>query len=184
MDLAFVPIVALLLACPQRRWAMLGGACSATAAFSGCWMFAVLFVVIALDPWVNGLRRARLRRKNVERAAAKLARNFHERPAVAAYCAVATAAQRRLSLSGLTGWPHGWKRCGGHVGQAHIGKARGMGGCNSEPVTDGGPPVTVYLCAVHHAEQEGRTDEFEEKYGINLREAAAKQHGGLGDLMI
>ena len=112
------------------------------------------------------------------------ARNFHERPPVDPFCAVALEAQRRTAASGLTGWPHGWSRCVGAIGQAHIGTARGMGGCNSEPVTEDGPPRTVYLCIGHHREQEGDTEVFEERYGIDLEEAARAQHSGLGDLMI
>lgn len=63
-----------------------------------------------------------------------------------------------------------WRPCWGHVDQCHI-KPRGMGGCNS----DG---ATVYLCRGHHMEQEGRTDAFEAKYGVDLRAEGARQHAG------
>lgn len=108
--------------------------------------------------------------RNEARRAAMLARNFKPRPAVEPWCAVATARMRYQAKHGLKSTPESWRQCWGHVDQCHI-KPRGMGGCNS----DG---ATVYLCRWHHMEQEGRTDAFEAKYGIDLRAEGVRQHAG------
>lgn len=183
MSIVFMVATVLLVLCPHKLWPALGGALAATSGFAECWWFAALFALIALDPWVSGVRVTSLKRRNVKRHAERLARNFHARPAFEPFCAVAEAA-RRSATSGLTGWPTGWTRCWGEAGQAHFGKARGMGGVNSEPADDPDEPVTVYLCRAHHREQEGRTEDFEAKYDINLKEAARAQHRGLGDMLI
>lgn len=108
--------------------------------------------------------------RNEARRAAMLARNFKPRPSVEPWCAVATARLRHQAKHGSKSTPESWRPCLGPVDQCHI-KPRGMGGCNS----DG---ATVYLCRGHHMEQEGRTEAFEAKYGVDLREEGARQHAG------
>lgn len=184
MTTLFAMITAGILVAPLRSWPYLGGLAALASAGSGCWGFAVLFTLMGLDPWASGLRASSLRRRNVERHAKMLARNFHDRPAYTPDCAVLTARNSRQARSGIKGWPESWTACSGHVGQAHFGRARGMGGCNSEPADDHENPVTVYLCHAHHQEQERGDTRFEAKYGIKLKEAARAQHRGLGDLLL
>ena len=108
--------------------------------------------------------------RNEARQAAMRARNFKPRPAVEPWCVVAMALLHHRAKHGLKSTPDGWRPCFGPIDQCHI-KPRGMGGCNS----DG---ATVYLCRAHHMEQEGRTEAFEAKYKVNLREAGERQHAG------
>lgn len=66
------------------------------------------------------------------------------------------------TVAGFLGGPDG---CRGRIDPAHL-QTRGAGGYdrNNE----------VPLCRRHHDEQEGHTAEFEAKYGVNLREIAAR----------
>lgn len=52
-------------------------------------------------------------------------------------------------------------RCDGAVVPAHL-VCRGMGGCNGDRFS------LFPACEKHHAEQEGKTDEFQARYGLDL----------------
>ena len=108
--------------------------------------------------------------RNEARRAAMLAKNFRPRPPVEPWCAVATAKMKYQAKHGAKSVPEAWRPCWGSVDQCHI-KPRGMGGCNS----DG---ATVYLCRAHHMEQEGRTEQFEAKYSLDLRAHGERQLAG------
>lgn len=56
--------------------------------------------------------------------------------------------------------------CRGDVVAAHVVKTRGAGAWDRGFVAP--------LCAGHHAEQEGRTAEFNAKYGVDLEQVAAE----------
>lgn len=177
IDIVFAMIVLGTLTLPLERWPLMAAAASASAACSGRFGFAFLFAVIGLDAIADLRRRTAMKRKNIERAAKMHARNFGERPSVEPWCVIATAAARYQAKHGRKAWPSGWVRCAGKVEAAHY-TPRGMGGCNSSA------EEVVYLCKAHHGEQEGRSEEFETKYGVDLLAAGAEQRKGLGDLMI
>lgn len=61
-------------------------------------------------------------------------------------------------------WPAGWAPCWGPIDPAHV-RTRGAGGTADD---------VVYLCRGHHREQEGRTADFEARYGVDLTAEAAR----------
>jgi hypothetical protein len=121
------------------------------------------------------MKRTRLKSANLERRAEMRTRNFPDRPAITPWCLVALALERYQARHGTKMIPHGWTSCwSGEPDTAHVVRARGMGGCNSSK------DEVAYLCRGHHSEQEGRTEYFEAKYGIDL--AAAAAHLAAGEL--
>ena len=88
---------------------------------------------------------------------------------------MALALERYQARHGAKMIPAGWTRCwAGEPDAAHVVRARGMGGVNSDKTQ------VAHLCRGHHTEQEGRTAAFEAKYGIDLAAAAAKLAAGVG----
>lgn len=65
----------------------------------------------------------------------------------------------------LAGGMYGWKCCL-KVDPAHVFKTRGAGAYDHGEV--------VPLCRIHHVEQEGRTEAFNAKYGVDLRAEARR----------
>lgn len=119
------------------------------------------------------LKRTRLKSQNPERRAELRARNFPDRPMVAPWCLVALALERYQARHGSKMIPAGWTPCWpGEPDAAHVVRARGMGGVNSDKTQ------VAYLCRGHHTEQEGRSAAFEAKYGIDLAAEAAKLAAG------
>lgn len=121
------------------------------------------------------LRRTRLKSRNEVRAAKMRALNFPERPLVQPWCLVALALRRYQAVHGEKAIPAGWTECWGPVDPAHVVRARGMGGANSDKTQ------VAYLCRGHHGEQEGRTCAFEARYKIDLAAAAACLAAGATD---
>jgi hypothetical protein len=122
------------------------------------------------------MKRTRLKSENPERRAEMRARNFPDRPAVAPWCLVALALQRYQARHGAKMIPQGWTPCwAGGPDIAHVVRARGMGGCNSSK------EEVAHLCRGHHGEQEGRSEAFEAKYGVDLAAAAARLAAGERD---
>lgn len=119
------------------------------------------------------MKRTRLKSANLERRAEMRARNFPDRPAVAPWCLVAIELERYQARHGAKQVPAGWTRCWtGEPDPAHVVHARGMGGVNSSK------DEVAYLCRGHHNEQEGRSEAFEAKYGVDLAAAAARLAAG------
>lgn len=119
------------------------------------------------------MKRTRLKSENPERRAEMRARNFPDRPTITPWCLVAIALERYQARHGAKMIPRGWAPCwAGAPDPAHVVHARGMGGVNSSK------DEVAYLCRGHHGEQEGRTEAFEAKYGIDLAAAAARLAAG------
>lgn len=100
---------------------------------------------------------------NLKRAKEKRERNFpprtgHER------CAIEVKA-----MSMLGPIPADWSGCWGAIDPAHVVHTRGMGGCGSSK------DEVVYLCRGHHGEQEGRSEAFEARYGVDLKALVGEQ---------
>lgn len=114
--------------------------------------------------------RTRIKAVNPERAALMRERNFPKRPAVV-WCLLAHRLAAYQAEHGEKATPPGWSLCCGRVDFAHT-TPRGMGGCNSSK--DNG----VYMCRRHHQEQEGRSEDFELRYGVDLTAEAAKVAAG------
>lgn len=106
--------------------------------------------------------KTRIKPVNSKRAREKHARNFPPRTGYER-CAIAVKADALFSI------PAGWRGCSGSVEAAHVVHARGHGGCNSSA------DEVVYLCTGHHGEQEGKSREFEARYGVDLAQLAAEQ---------
>jgi hypothetical protein len=122
------------------------------------------------------VKRTRLKSENPERRAEMRARNFPDRPMVTPWCLVALALERYQARHGAKMFPAGWTPCwAGEPDPAHVIRARGMGGVNSSK------DEVAYLCRGHHGEQEGRTEAFEARYGIDLAAAAARLVAGERD---
>jgi hypothetical protein len=116
--------------------------------------------------------KTRIKAKNPERAAKMRARNFPDRPPVV-WCLLAhRIAAYQAEHGAKAALPKGWSRCWGPVDAAHVVHARGAGGCNSSK------DEVAYLCRRHHEEQEGRLEEFQRRYGVDLVEEAAKVAAG------
>ncbi len=113
----------------------------------------------------------RLRAKNPERAAEMRDRNFPDRPPIV-WCLLAHRLAAYQAEHGEKARPAGWSRCWGPVDAAHVLHNRGMGGCNSSR------DEVAYLCRGHHQEQEGRSEDFEKRYGVDLAAEAAKVAAG------
>lgn len=108
--------------------------------------------------------KTRINATNPERLARLRAQQFPERPAVKPWCLVALKLAEYRRKHGAKQQPAGWFRCWGPVDPAHV-VTRGAGG-KADDVVD--------LCRGHHREQEGRTAEFEERYGVDLKAEAAR----------
>lgn len=108
------------------------------------------------------MKRGRINPRNEARAAKMRARNFPTTPVVPPTCLIAFELQRYRARHGAKMKPAGWSDCWGPVDPAHV-TTRGMGGCNSDATQ------VVRLCRGHHREQEGRTDEFEARYNVDLK---------------
>lgn len=122
------------------------------------------------------MRRTRLKSANLERRAEMRERNFPNRPPVAPWCLVAIALVKYQAVHGPKMVPAGWTRCWtGEPDAAHVVHNRGMGGVNSSK------DEVAYLCRGHHDEQEGRSEAFEAKYGVDLATAAASVAAGERD---
>jgi hypothetical protein len=113
----------------------------------------------------------RIKQVNPERAALMRERNFPKRPAVV-WCLLAHRLAAYQAEHGEKATPPGWSRCWGPVDPAHVVHARGHGGCNSSK------DEVAYLCRRHHTEQEGRSEDFERRYGVDLAAEAAKVAAG------
>lgn len=122
------------------------------------------------------MKRTRLKSANLERRAEMRARNFPDRPVVAPWCLVAIALERYQAQHGAKQVPRGWTPCwAGEPDPAHVVHSRGMGGVNSSK------DEVAYLCRGHHGEQEGRSEAFEAKYGVDLAAAATRLAAGERD---
>lgn len=108
---------------------------------------------------------------NAKRRAALHARNYPDRPA-GVWCLLAHRLHAYQAEHGAKAIPAGWSLCKGEVEAAHVIHARGNGGCNSSK------DEVAYLCKRHHGEQEGRSAAFEQRYGVSLRDEAAKVAAG------
>lgn len=106
---------------------------------------------------------------NLERRAKMRERNFQDRGSSRPWCVIALLLAAYQRTHGEKQRPAGWSSCWGDIDQAHVLRARGMGGCNSDATQ------VIDLCRGHHTEQEGRSEEFELRYCIDLRELAALQ---------
>ena len=115
------------------------------------------------------MKRSRIKPRNDARAARMRERNFPTPPAVAPFCAIARKLQEYQRRHGAKMIPAGWSRCRGVIDPAHVVCARGMGGVNSSAAE------VAYLCRGHHDEQEGRSEEFERRYNVNLKQLAAER---------
>lgn len=119
--------------------------------------------------------RKRMRARNPERAEKMRARNFPAPSLAPRTCAIALRLAAYQRKHGAKMVPAGWSRCWGPVDYAHVVRARGMGACNSSA------DEVAKLCRGHHQEQEGRSEEFEQRYGVDLH--ALAQAGGGADEM-
>ena len=117
------------------------------------------------------LRRTRLKSRNEVRVALMRERNFPDQPVVPPWCLIARELQKYRAIHGEKARPAGWSDCWGPIDPAHV-RARGMGGVNSDKTQ------VVWMCRGHHGEQEGRTQAFEERYGVDLAAEAARIAGG------
>jgi hypothetical protein len=115
--------------------------------------------------------KTRIKPRNEARAKEMRARNFPTRPAVV-WCLLAHRLAAFQAEHGEKSAPAGWSRCWGPVDQAHVVRARGAGGCNSSK------DAVAYLCLRHHQQQEGRSEAFEQLYGVDLVAEAAKVAAG------
>lgn len=113
-----------------------------------------------------GLKRTRMKAVNPERKARVRAKQYPATRPLDGWCLVARELARYQREHGEKQWPAGWTRCWGGLEQAHVIRARGMGGVNSSP------DQIVDLCHGHHLEQEGRSAAFEARYGVDLRKEA------------
>ena len=116
----------------------------------------------------------RLRPVNPERAAAKRLRNFPTPDLVPQFCLIAHKLAEYRARHGEKSTPAGWSRCWGPVDPAHV-TPLGGGGVKSDKND------VVRLCRGHHGEQEGRTQAFEARYGVDLKAEAAKYAAGERD---
>ena len=118
------------------------------------------------------LKRTRLKPRNEVRAAKMRELNFPESPVVPPFCFIAHELRRYQAMRGEKSMPAGWSACWGTVDPAHVIRARGMGGVNSDKTQ------VVWLCRGHHGEQEGKTATFEALYRVDLAAEAARIASG------
>lgn len=109
-------------------------------------------------------RKTLIKARNPERLARRRAEQFPERPVVAPWCFIAERLAAYQREHGAKMIPEGWLQCWGPIDPAHV-RTRGAGGTADD---------VVYLCRAHHREQEGRTDAFNLRYGVDLRAEAAR----------
>lgn len=119
-------------------------------------------------------KRKGLKRVNEARAAAKRLRNFPEADVVEQWCLVRRQLAAYQREHGIKMFPAGWSRCWGPVDPAHV-TPLGGGGVKSDKYD------VVRLCRGHHGEQEGRTEAFEARYGLDLKAEAARYAAGERD---
>lgn len=122
-----------------------------------------------------GLKRTRLKSENPERRAEMRARNFPDKPLITPWCLIALALRQYQAEHGEKAVPAGWSPCWGPIDPAHVVRARGMGGVNSDKTQ------VAYLCRGHHSEQEGKTRAFEARYKVDLAAEAARLASGATD---
>lgn len=111
--------------------------------------------------------RKRLRAVNPERRAKLRAKHYPVRSPVEPWCVVALALAAYQRKHGSKQRPEGWTACWGRVEMAHVVHTRGSGRASSDLVVD--------LCHGHHREQEGRSEEFEARYNLDLAAEAARR---------